>query len=45
MCLSLQPFTKEAMETFFARSLMLRLCARNFGHDQDTGHKNDKGVS
>jgi hypothetical protein len=25
MCLSLQPFTKEAMETFFARSLMLPL--------------------
>ena len=25
MCLSLQPFTKEAMQTFFARSLMLPL--------------------
>jgi hypothetical protein len=25
MCLALQPFTKEAMETFFARSLMLPL--------------------
>ena len=25
VCLSLQPFTKEAMETFFARSLMLPL--------------------
>ncbi len=25
MCLSLQPFTKEVMQTFFARSLMLPL--------------------
>ena len=25
MCLSLQPFTKQAMQTFFARSLMLPL--------------------
>ena len=50
MCLSLQPFTKEAMETFFARSLMLPLTLVSdglacFEVAGDSGARHDRHVT
>jgi len=50
MCLSLQPFTKEAMETFFARSLMLPLTLVSdglacFEAAEDNGAHHDRHVT
>jgi hypothetical protein len=50
MCLSLQPFTKEAMDTFFARSLMLPLTLVSdglacFEAASDTGAHHDRHVT
>ena len=50
MCLSLQPFTKEAMQTFFARSLMLPLTLVSdglacFEVASDNGSHHDRHVT